>query len=109
QGVNLADVNSIAIGIGTRGSTTPGGEGKVYIDEVRLYRPRCVPNKVTLSEADFDSNCIVDFRDLEIMVGDWLASDPDLTTDLNTDSTVNFKDYAVWADQWLDEQLWPQW
>jgi hypothetical protein len=29
QGVNLADVNSIAIGFGTRGSTTNGGEGKV--------------------------------------------------------------------------------
>ncbi|MHC4750334.1 MAG: LamG-like jellyroll fold domain-containing protein [Planctomycetota bacterium] len=53
QGVNLADVNSVTIGFGTRGSTTPGGAGKVYIDDIRLYRPRCVPDKVTLSEADY--------------------------------------------------------
>ncbi|MHC4749565.1 MAG: LamG-like jellyroll fold domain-containing protein [Planctomycetota bacterium] len=109
QGVNLADVNSIAIGFGTRGSTTNGGEGKVYIDDIRLYRPRCVPDKLTLSEADFDSNCVVDFRDLETIVGDWLSSEPDLAADLNSDSTVNFNDYAVFADQWLDEQLWPEW
>jgi hypothetical protein len=109
QGVNLTDVNSIAIGIGIRGSTTPGGAGKMYFDDIRLYRPRCVPEKVILSEADFDSNCIVNFRDLEIMAGDWLSGEADLAADLNTDSTVDFKDYAVLADQWLDEQMWPQW
>jgi hypothetical protein len=41
------------------------------------------------------------------MTGDWLANDPALEADLNVDSTVDFKDYAVLADQWLDEQLWP--
>jgi hypothetical protein len=50
-----------------------------------------------------------DFRDLETIVGDWLSSEPDLAADLNSDSTVNFNDYAVFADQWLDEQLWPEW
>jgi hypothetical protein len=27
--------------------------------------------------------------------------------DLNVDGAVNFKDYAVLVDSWLDEQLWP--
>jgi hypothetical protein len=41
QGINLANVDRIAIGLGTRGNmTTPGGSGKIYIDDVRLYRPR---------------------------------------------------------------------
>jgi len=43
QGVNLASVNSIAIGLGTRGNTaTAGGSGVIYIDDIRLYRPRPV-------------------------------------------------------------------
>jgi hypothetical protein len=41
QGIDLTDVDSIAIGLGTRGNTTtPGGAGKVFIDDVRLYRTR---------------------------------------------------------------------
>jgi hypothetical protein len=41
QGINLADVDRIAIGLGTRGNTTiPGGSGKMYFDDIRLYRSR---------------------------------------------------------------------
>jgi hypothetical protein len=41
QGINLSDVDRIAIGLGTRGNTTnPGGAGKMYIDDIRLYRSR---------------------------------------------------------------------
>jgi hypothetical protein len=40
QGVNLTNVDSIAIGLGTRGNmTVPGGSGKMYFDDIRLYRP----------------------------------------------------------------------
>ncbi|MBN2312421.1 MAG: hypothetical protein JXM79_00740 [Sedimentisphaerales bacterium] len=43
QGVNLSSVNSIAIGLGTRGSTSAaGGSGVLYIDDIRLYRSRPV-------------------------------------------------------------------
>jgi hypothetical protein len=41
QGINISDVNTIAIGLGTRGGTTnPGGAGKMYIDDIRLYQSR---------------------------------------------------------------------
>ncbi len=41
QGVDLANVNSIGIGIGTKGNTTTsGGSGMMYFDDIRLYRPR---------------------------------------------------------------------
>ena len=34
----------IALGLGTRGNmTTPGGSGKMYFDDIRLYRPRTAP------------------------------------------------------------------
>ena len=39
QGIALTDVDRIAIGLGTRGNmTVPGGSGKIYIDDIRLYR-----------------------------------------------------------------------
>jgi hypothetical protein len=39
-GVNLANVTSVTIGLGTKGSTTTvGGTGKMYFDDIRLYRP----------------------------------------------------------------------
>jgi hypothetical protein len=41
QGIVLTNVDKIAIGLGTKGNVTaPGGSGKVYIDDIRLYRPR---------------------------------------------------------------------
>ena len=40
QGINLADVDRIAIGLGTRGNTTiAGGSGKMFFDDIRLYKP----------------------------------------------------------------------
>jgi hypothetical protein len=40
QGVDLTDVDRIAIGLGTYGNITiPGGSGKMYFDDIRLYRP----------------------------------------------------------------------
>jgi hypothetical protein len=41
QGIILTDVDRIAIGLGTKGNmTTPGGKGKMFIDDARLYRTR---------------------------------------------------------------------
>ena len=39
QNVNLSDVDSIAIGLGTKaGVATSGGSGTMYIDDIRLYK-----------------------------------------------------------------------
>ncbi|OHB64203.1 MAG: hypothetical protein A2168_02860 [Planctomycetes bacterium RBG_13_50_24] len=39
QGIDLADVDKIMIGLGTRGNlTVPGGAGKMFFDDIRLYR-----------------------------------------------------------------------
>jgi hypothetical protein len=41
QGINLTNVDRIAIGLGTKGNMTiPGGSGKMYFDDIRLYRPK---------------------------------------------------------------------
>ena len=39
QGVNLTNVDKIAIGFGNRNNPQPGGSGKMYFDDIRLYRP----------------------------------------------------------------------
>ena len=40
QGINLTNVDKIAIGIGTQGNmATPGGSGKMYFDDIRLNQP----------------------------------------------------------------------
>ncbi|MFC1795152.1 hypothetical protein ACFL3Q_16395, partial [Planctomycetota bacterium] len=41
QGITLTDVDKIAIGLGNKGNmTTAGGSGKMFFDDIRLYRPR---------------------------------------------------------------------
>ncbi|MFH1884878.1 MAG: LamG-like jellyroll fold domain-containing protein [Planctomycetota bacterium] len=38
QGVNLANVNTIAIGFGDKKNPQPGGSGTAYFDDIRLHR-----------------------------------------------------------------------
>ena len=40
QGVDLTRVNSMAIGLGDRDNPQAGGSGKMYFDDIRLYRSR---------------------------------------------------------------------
>ena len=39
QGVNLANVNSITLGLGDRANPQAGGAGMLYFDDIRLYAP----------------------------------------------------------------------
>jgi len=39
QGVNLANVNTIALGLGNKNNPLAGGSGTMYFDDIRLYRP----------------------------------------------------------------------
>jgi hypothetical protein len=44
QGITLTNVDKIAIGLGTKGNMTiAGGSGKMFIDDIRLYRPAPEP------------------------------------------------------------------
>jgi hypothetical protein len=72
-GLNLADVDSIAIGFGNRNNPQIGGSGKMYFDDIRLYRARCV-SAILKPDADLSGNCIVDIADVEIIANNWLIS-----------------------------------
>jgi hypothetical protein len=39
QGISLNSVNSMTIGFGNRENPIAGGEGLIFIDDIRLYRP----------------------------------------------------------------------
>ncbi|MBL7187953.1 MAG: hypothetical protein ISS70_16645 [Phycisphaerae bacterium] len=43
QGVNLTDVDSIAIGTGDKNNPQPGGSGKMFFDDIALYPERPAP------------------------------------------------------------------
>ncbi|MHC4528488.1 MAG: hypothetical protein ACYS29_11470, partial [Planctomycetota bacterium] len=76
--VDANSVTSLFIGFGARGSGTPGGDGVVYFDDIRLYPPRCVPEYGPA--LDFSGNCTVDWPDVEIMGDEWLRTDVQLAT-----------------------------
>jgi hypothetical protein len=45
QGINLSNVDKIAIGLGTTGNAAAsGGSGTLYIDDIRLYQPDSLAN-----------------------------------------------------------------
>jgi len=39
QGIVLTDIDKISIGFGNKDNPLPGGSGKMYFDDIRLYRP----------------------------------------------------------------------
>ncbi|MCK4959831.1 MAG: hypothetical protein KAT00_10530, partial [Planctomycetes bacterium] len=63
-GVDLSNITSIAIKIDSAGS------GKVYIDDVRVYAPRCVSAQVLGDVVEGD--CVVDSNELSEIVSEWL-------------------------------------
>jgi len=73
-GVNLAAVKKMYIGLGNRTSPMAGGTGTLYVDDLRLYQPRCFPS-IVKPVASFNNDCVVDSLDLQLMAADWLVSD----------------------------------
>jgi hypothetical protein len=78
QGLNLTNVDSISIGFGDKANPQPGGSGRIYFDDIRLYRPRCML-ELLQPAGDFNGDCVVDGLDLGVMAADWLESDSVVT------------------------------
>jgi hypothetical protein len=106
-GVNLSSVKKMYVGVGDRNASQPGAAGTLYIDDIRLYPPRCLPLLLKPAGDLSGDDCVVDYTDIEILANEWLDVGDDLSADLDEDSDVDFADYAGLADTWLDELLWP--
>jgi len=65
-GVDLGDVQSIAIGFGMPGDTT-SAIGTVYLDDITLHP--CRPGGLAF---DFNDDCVIDYQDMAIMAEGWL-------------------------------------
>ncbi|UCG56239.1 MAG: LamG domain-containing protein [Phycisphaerales bacterium] len=72
--VNLMSVKKMYIGVGNRLSPSVGGAGDIFVDDIRLYGPRCVASLLKPAN-DLNDDCVVDYLDVEILSDDWLLSD----------------------------------
>ncbi len=82
-GVDLKNIKRMYIGVGDRDNPVSGGTGKLYIDDIRLYRSGCMFSKrsADFAKADYAptgdpaGDCVIDYQELEIMARDWLIKD----------------------------------
>lgn len=74
--LNLANISQIAIGFGDRDSATPsGGSGLVFFDDIAVYGTRCLDElRPTLAEGNLNGDCIIDQKDIDILMENWLES-----------------------------------
>jgi hypothetical protein len=66
-GVNKSAIKKLTIGVGTQSVAT----GTIYVDDIRLYIPRCMPDR-TEGRGDITRDCFVDYYDLDILTDNWL-------------------------------------
>ena len=70
---DVSSITSMSIGFGDNIGDVPGGEGLVYFDDISLYPVRCVPKYTpALQGADYNSDCVVDGKDLKLFCAGWL-------------------------------------
>ncbi len=73
SGVDLTSVTTIAIGFGNQSNTTTsGGSGIVFFDDIRLYPSRCRA-EIQQPGADLNDDCVVNLLDAATMAGQWLT------------------------------------
>jgi hypothetical protein len=72
--VNLDAIKKVYIGFGDRDVPVQGGSGAIYVDDIRACPPRCIP---ALAKPLYDIaqpyDCIVDEKDIRMVIGDWLV------------------------------------
>ena len=80
QGINLTNVDRIALGLGTRGNTTvPGGSGKMFFDDIRLERA-AAPAVNLLTNGGFEDGVLDPWYVYDNTTGDVNAT-PEIVTD----------------------------
>ena len=101
QGVNLTDVNKVAIGFGNPINPQTGGSGLVYFDDIRLYQPRCIPSLAKPANS-FNNDCVVNLLDVEILTDDWLTSGYEFTVAAPPASDPNLELYYAFEGSLAD-------
>jgi len=63
-------------------------------------------DQVVVDTVSVPAGCIVDMDDLARFCGQWLQTGPGIEFDLNDDSRVDFKDFNIFAQNWLGVCPW---
>ncbi|MHC4645038.1 MAG: LamG-like jellyroll fold domain-containing protein [Planctomycetota bacterium] len=92
NGLTTTNVTKVRIGFGDRDNPAAGGSGIVFFDDIRLYRPKCVP-WLLKPAADFTDDCVVDFDDVGTMGEQWLRTDAYLSTEAPAAGPVAYWDF----------------
>jgi hypothetical protein len=106
--VNLKQVKYLFIGLGLRcnkqgtAGIPGGGSGQVWFDNIRL-------EKHCGLTADFTGDCEVNMDDLRVLSEVWLrcgicGNKADIYPKDSPDGIVDFRDFALLAQQWLEEE-----
>ncbi len=56
----------------------------------------------SIANLDYDNDDNVDFYDLDLFISKWLYTKILIAEDLNRDGTVDFLDYTILAEHWLE-------
>jgi hypothetical protein len=74
ENIDLTAVRALTIGIGdgTLSDQPAGDLDTVYIDNIRLYQPRCFNTTGLNLTADVNADCAVDLNDFAVMAASWL-------------------------------------
>lgn len=70
-GVDLSNVTGLTIGFGD--GAAPGGAGTAYLNDIQLYKSRCLSGYEPTGDINHD--CSVDVLDINLLAQDWLKSD----------------------------------
>ena len=71
--LNLANVETIAVGLRAGTNEPPGSDaGTVYFDDITLHPAGCLPEN--RPQADLSGDCAVNFEDVRAMTDTWLES-----------------------------------
>jgi hypothetical protein len=91
SGVDLTRVKKVYVGVGGRTGPASGALGKLYIDDLALCVPHCLPDAARPAK-DHNDDCVVNFIDH--------AQDSAVTGG-------NMQQYRDFAAAWLENTLWP--
>ncbi len=67
--VNLEAIKKLYLGVGDSLNPQSGGMGNLLFDDIRVYVPRCFPEKSGLM-GDLNDDCIVDQKDMDILMAE---------------------------------------
>ncbi|MBN2588705.1 MAG: LamG domain-containing protein [Sedimentisphaerales bacterium] len=71
--IDMTHIESISFGMEIDlNKTSSYGYGTIFFDDITLYPSRCLPGNK--QEADFNGDCIVDFKDFSELAYNWLES-----------------------------------